>query len=95
MVVDKDSRHPQKPRGIVGIRQLKHADSHDIKMKDIMKTDMPYVYEHTNLVEVLNLRKDHKLRNILVVDKEDCFKGLITETSILNILTDVVPELDD
>lgn len=95
VVVDKDSNNPQKPRGIVGITQLRKANSHEIKMKDIMKKRMHFVYEDTNLVEVLNLRKEHKLRNIPVLDGRENVTGIITETSILNILTDVVPGLDD
>ncbi|WP_105616178.1 ABC transporter ATP-binding protein [Vallitalea okinawensis] len=95
VVVDRDSVKPQQPLGIVGIRQLRKADNHEIKMKDIMKTDMEFVYEDTNLLEVLNLRKEHKLRNIPVLDKEKNLKGIITQTSILNILTEVVPEIDE
>ena len=95
VVFDKDLEKPQQPLGIVGIRQLRKADNHEIKMKDIMKTDMKFVYEDTNLLEVLNFRKEHKLRNIPVLDRENKFRGIITETSIVNIITEVVPEIDE
>lgn len=95
VVVDRDSEKPQQPLGLVGIRQLRKADNHEIKMKDIMKRNMKSVYEDTNLLEVLNFRKEFKLRNIPVLDREEKLTGIITQTSILNILTEVVPEIDD
>lgn len=95
VVMDKESDVQQKPLGIVGIRQLRRADHHDMKIKDIMSTHVHYVYENTNLLEVLNMRKEHKLRNIPVLDHRQNFKGIITETSILNILTEVVPEFEE
>lgn len=95
VVVEKESDKLQPPIGMVGPRQLRKANSHEIKMKDIMRTDFDTVDEHTNLLEVLSLRKKLNLHNIPVVDKNKNLKGVITQTSILNILTEVVPESEE
>jgi len=50
----------------------------------IVQPDMP-------LNEVLQLREKHKLRFMPVVE-EGITVGIITETTILNVLTEIIPE---
>lgn len=98
IVIDKEAADidsQQIPLGIVGPRQLRKAYTHETKMKDIMRQDIKTVHENVNLVEVLRIRKDHKQYNIPVVGDDSKLKGIITERSILNVLTDIVPDIEE
>ena len=91
VVVDRSGNEPNIMKGLVGRRQLMQARDHDVRMKDIMKTDIITVQPDTPLTEVLWLRDQHKLRFIPVV-KDGATIGVITEPSILNVLSGIIPE---
>lgn len=98
IVIDKEAAdidNQQVPLGIVGPRQLRKAYTHETKMGDIMREDIKTVDEHVNLVEVLQIRKEYKQYNIPVVGENGKLKGIITERSILNVLTDIVPDIEE
>ncbi len=95
IVVDKVSEKPNKMLGLVGSNRFRGVTDHSTKMKDIMKTDIKRIPFDMNLVEVLNIRKDRKSRFSPVVNEEDKLIGIITNSSILNVLTDIVPESEE
>lgn len=92
VVVDRSGNKPYKLQGMVGRRQLSKHYDHKDRMEDIMRTDVVTVPPDTSLTDVLELREKKKLRYIPVVDDDGKTLGLITESSILNILTDIIPE---
>jgi len=59
-------------------------------MKDIEIKDMVIVQPDTDLNEVLQLREKHHLEIIPVVE-EGVTVGIITETSILSLLAEIIP----
>jgi len=91
VVVDRSGNEHNIMQGLVGRRQLMQARDHDTRMKDIMKTDIITVQPDTPLTEVLWLRAQHKLRFIPVVENGATI-GVITEPSILNVLSEIMPE---
>jgi osmoprotectant transport system ATP-binding protein len=92
IVVDSSGNSPNKLQGMVGLRQLSKHYDHENRMKDIMRTDVMTVRPDMPLTDVLALRAKKELRYIPVVSEDGKILGLITESSILNILTDVIPE---
>lgn len=91
VVVDRSGVNQKHMLGLVGKNQLSIKYEHDMKMKDIMKTDVTTVGPKTSLTEVFNLWDDKKLRYIPVVEGEDTL-GIISAPSILNVLTEILPE---
>ena len=91
VVVNRSGNNPDIMEGMVGRRQISRVGDHETKMKDIMKTDVITVEPDTPLTEVLRLREQHKLRLIPVLDDKKTV-GIITEPSILNVLTEIIPE---
>lgn len=95
VVVDKVSDKPNKMLGIVGINRLKGVRDNSTKMKDIMKTDVTKIPYDMSLVDVMNIRKEKKLHYSPVVDENGNIAGIITNTSIINVLTDIIPESEE
>ena len=95
VVVDKVSPRPNKLLGIVGTNRLKGVTDHSVKMEDIMKADVVEIPHHMNLTEVLGIRKEKKIRYSPVVDEDGKVIGIITNTSIINVFTDIVPETEE
>jgi len=91
VVVSSSGNNPDYMKGMVGRRQLNKEYGHDVRMKDIMRTNVLTVPPDMPLNEVLHLREKYKLRFIPVVE-DKLTVGLITEPSILNVLTEIIPE---
>jgi len=91
VVVSSSGNNPDYMKGMVGRRQINKECDHDVRMKAIMRTDVITVQPDTPLNEVLQLREKHKLRFIPVVE-EGITMGIISEPSILNVLTEIIPE---
>ena len=91
VVVGRSGNDPDYMKGMISRRQLNRHLDHDVHMKDIMRTDVITVPPDMPLNEVLRLREKHKLRFMPVVEN-GITVGLITEPSILNVLTEVIPE---
>ncbi len=79
-------------KGYVTLKQLKNRSNHDIKMKDIMDTDINFVYEDTNMVEVLTLMQSQGFKRVPVVNEKKQIMGYINRSSLLNVITDVIPD---
>jgi len=95
VVVEKTQESRNKFMGLVGSSRLRGIDNHNTKMRDIMKTDVKSVHKDMSMVDVLNIRKENNLRYTPVLDDDDYLIGIITDTSILNVITDVIPERDE
>lgn len=95
LVVDKVSDKPNRLLGIVGINRIKGVVDNSTKMKDIMKTDITKIPHDMQLVDVLNLRKEKNIKYSPVTDENDNITGIITDNSIVNVLTDIVPEREE
>ncbi len=91
VVVNRSGSNPTEMMGLVGKRQLFQAHNEDTRMKDIMKTNVVAVQPDTPLTDVLRLRDQHKLRFVPVLS-DGVTVGVITEPSILNVLSEIIPE---
>ena len=94
VVVDKSGSNPRAMTGMVGKRQLSKAYDHDVRIMDIMKTDVDTVHPKLSLTEVLKLRDEKKLRYIPVVENGNVL-GIISAASILTVLTEIIPESEE
>jgi len=97
IVVEKVLDSKNKFMGLVGsnrLRGLQGIDNHNTKMKDIMKTDVKCVHKDMCLVDVLSMRQENNLRYTPVLDG-DYLVGIISDTSIINVVTDVIPEREE
>lgn len=65
-------------------------DTNYENMKDIKITDIVIVQPNTSLHEVLQLREKHELQIIPVVE-EGVTVGIITESSILSLMAEIIP----
>lgn len=92
VVVDHTLEKGKNFVGIVGANRLKGVVGHSTKMKDIMKVNLIKIDAEMTLVNVLNIRKENNIRFSPVFDEDQKLLGLITNTSILNVLTDIMPE---
>jgi len=93
-IVDLESKPPKKFMGKVSMEQILKSKSHDYKMYQIMQTDAHYVYEHTNMIEVLRIMKEQNYERVPVLNRDECVVGYINRNSILNVVQDVMPEVD-
>ncbi len=95
VVVDKVTRKPDKILGIVGTNRFKGVDENSIKMKDVMKADFIRIPSDMSLVDVLKIRNENEILFSPVVDAEEKILGIITNASIISVLTKLVPERED
>ncbi len=94
-VVDSTAEKPHKLLGLVGANRLYGVFDNSIKMKDIMKTELTKISSDMPLNEVIALRTEKKIHSSPVVDENGGLIGFITNTSILNVLNEIMPESED
>ncbi len=95
VVTEKTAEVKTKILGLVGQNRLRGTQSADLTMKDIMKTDFKSTQMDTCLATVLTMRKENNLSYTPVLDDHKSLVGIITNASILNVITDVMPESED
>jgi len=95
-IVDRDAQINNKFMGEVSMTQLKpgQMSSNAQKMSQIMKTDVCFVYEHTNMVEVLDIMKERQFKRLPVLNRDGGIVGYISRSSILNVISNVIPEVE-
>lgn len=71
--------------GIVSLRELVTADE-DIKVKNLMTTDVVYVHTHDDREAVADVFVRYGFIAIPVVDKEDRLTGIVTIDDIMNVM---------
>lgn len=92
VVMERDENNKDKFVGIVGSNRFKGISSHETKMRDIMKVNVTRIPSDMTLVDVINIRKEKKIIYSPVFENENKLIGIITNTSILNVLSDIMPE---
>ena len=85
----------KKLLGFVGANRLHKISDNTIKMRDIMKTDVKKIPHDMSLTEVINLRDEHNIMYSAVVDDDDNLIGIITNASILNVLRQIMPGMEE
>jgi len=95
VVVDKPTESSGKILGIVGTNRFKGVGDNTIKMKDIMKSDFPRISRGMCLVDVLKIRKSSDTLYSPVMDETDRVVGIITNASIISVLTKYIPDRED
>lgn len=94
-VTEKGPDGKQKLLGIVGLNRLMRVRDDSLTVKDIMKTDIILIKADTPLPEVLSLREKNGILFSPVVSSEGDYMGMITNTSIMNVLSVVIPGKED
>lgn len=95
VVVDKPTESSGKILGIVGTNRFKGVGDNTIKMKDIMKSDFPRISKDMCLVDVLKIRKSSDTLYSPVMDENGRVAGIITNASIISVLTKYIPDRED
>ncbi len=94
-VTEKRADGKQRFLGVVGLNRLMEIKNVSAKIGDIMKTDVIKIRADTPLPEVLALRERNGVLFSPVVDKDGLYMGMITNTSIVNVLSVVIPGKED
>ncbi len=66
-----------------------------LRLQDDLKKTIVFVTHDMSLVDVLNIRKENQLKYTPVVNEKGEPIGMITDTSILSVLTEIVPEIEE
>ncbi len=94
-VTEKKADGKQKLLGVVGLNRLVKIHDVSARIGDIMKTDVIKIKADTPLPEVLALRDKHGVLFSPVVDEDGSYMGMITNTSIVTVLSVVIPGKED
>lgn len=95
IVVENMASKSNKMLGIIGTNRIRGVLNLSTKVKEVMKTDVIQIPYDMNLTEVLNIRKEHEIIFSPIIDSNGNIAGIITNTSIVNVLTDIVPEREE
>lgn len=79
--------------GQVSMKQFSKINDNNLKMKDLLDDDVQFVYENQIMVEVLNKMQELNYTFIPVVNKKQELRGVITQSSLLNVINEVIPEV--
>lgn len=90
-VVDTSVK-PYRFLGEVSMKELKNASTHNETMEKLLSDTNRYVYEHTNMMEVLKIMEENNYKRVPVLNREHSIVGFINRSAILNIILEVMPE---
>ncbi len=79
----------------MGTNRLKGIIDLGTRVRDIMKTDIMKIPHDMSLTDVLNIRKEKGIAYSPIVDDDGNICGIITNTSIVNVLADIAPEREE
>jgi len=94
-VVDKIKQDHFKLLGLIGSNRLYGVKDHTVKMKDVMKKDFTAFDPSTSLAEIMTIREEKGLKYSPVINEEDELIGMMTNTSILSVLSQIMPGKED
>lgn len=94
-VVEKTTAGQDRILGLVGVNRIHSIPDGSVKMKEIMKTDIIKIKKDMSLTEVISLREQNNILFSPVVNDNDALVGIITNTSILNVLSQIMPGKED
>ncbi len=81
----------KKLLGLLGANRLIQKIEPNTLVRDIMKTNITKIQYNTTLTEVMNIREESNVLYSPVVDENDDLLGMITNASILNVLSQIMP----
>ncbi|MFV0504855.1 MAG: betaine/proline/choline family ABC transporter ATP-binding protein [Lachnospirales bacterium] len=84
----------KKLMGLLGSNRLLRKMEPNTLVRDIMKTDVHKIKHDTPLTEVLTIREEKNVFHSPVVDENGSLLGMITNTSILNVLSQIMPGME-
>ncbi len=91
VVVKKEESGKSKVVGVVGANRFSGISDHNTKIEDIMKSDIWKVPKETPLTEVIQHRNEKNILYSPVIDEKENLIGIITNTSIVNVLYEIMP----
>lgn len=91
VVVDRAPSGRDQILGLVGVNRINTVSDGTTKVKDIMKTDIIKIPRSMSLTEVISIRESHDILFSPVINGGDELVGIITNTSILNVLSQIMP----
>jgi osmoprotectant transport system ATP-binding protein len=94
-VVDKVKGDHFKLLGLIGANRLYRVENSSLKMRDIMKKDFTAFPPDMSLAEIMSIRESKELMFSPVIDENEHLIGVITNTSILNVLSQIMPGKED
>lgn len=94
-VVGKQTEQPQEIIGYITRKELTYAMNYEVPIKDIMNTKVHTINQNMNMVNVLDYMKKNKLQYVFVVDENNKLSGIISESSIINLITEMVSEYEE
>ncbi len=77
--------------GLLGTNRIRTESDLEKKVRDLMKTDVRKLSFDMPLTEVMRLRAERDILYSPVVDAKDKLIGIITNTSIVNVLSQIMP----
>lgn len=100
-VVDKKKEAQQPVLGVLTPKLLKAYEAKVSKDKNIsnrvknfMSEKFDYVFENTNMLEVLDIMSTKAFKSIPVMSEDKELVGLITPTSLLTVISEITPGTD-
>ncbi len=94
-VVEKQRDGKEKFLGFVGLNRLLSLEDNSVQVGTIMKTDLKWIAPRTPLPDVLSIREELDIKFSPVVNEYGVFVGIISNTSIVNVLMSVMPVQED
>jgi len=94
-VVDRVKGDNFKLVGLLGQNRLYGIGDHTIKVRDIMKKDFTAFSPDMSLAEIMSIRESKGLMFSPVIDEDKNLMGIMTNTSILNVLSQIMPGKED
>lgn len=94
-VVNKQNEEPQEIIGYITRKELTYAMNHDVALKDILNTNIHTIPQEMNMVDVLDYLAKNKLQYVFVVDDNNKLSGIISESSIINLITEMVTDYEE
>jgi osmoprotectant transport system ATP-binding protein len=100
-VVDKKREYQQSVLGVLTPKLVKAYETKVSKdktisnrVKNFMSEKFDYVFENTNMLEVLDIMSSKGFKSIPVMNEEKEIVGLITPTSLLTVISEITPGSD-
>ncbi|RDY27010.1 ATP-binding cassette domain-containing protein [Romboutsia weinsteinii] len=90
LVVDKNNIL----EGIVTVKDMKLNANKGQYLKSIMSTELLYVNDDDNLVDILGVMNEHSVGYIPVISNDKKLSGLITRSSLLSVLSEQFLEME-
>lgn len=85
IVIDRDETY----KGYIKSSDMRKGQK-DLTMKEIVRTDIQAVHKDTSMSEVIDILNEKTITFVPVVDAQNKVTGVVTKTSALNIISDLL-----